>query len=414
MLTKRTTENFYSKGRLYMKFRKTIAIIFCAAILFSSTACGKTANGSNSTASSSIESSSAATSNISAATSNAASSLVSSSGSSEISDKKLISKKTVVTVSDKKAANQVGTNNELKPLIDINMVTDKIGYAITNNQQICKTNDGWVYETDLLSLKSSHNNIGKPALFSFNATTIFTAIFTSSGIEIKKSTDSGKNWAETNIKMQTDSIDSGYGGNLAICFTDTTHGFLLSSSMPAGGIMGRVLYKTLDNGENWVSVNKSENSKKQLSQINGYTSGMTFFNSNIGIITCTYHGETNIPVYRTTDGGNSWSIVSVPIPKKFTSAKDRFYADAYSPSVFGTDRKNVKIELVFCCGNERYSYVYNSNDCGKSWKIGGISNKILVKYSFINSENGFGTDENGQLYTTHNGGLTWLHCIVDK
>ena len=39
MLTKRTTETFYFKRRLHMKFQRIMAIIFCAALMLSATAC---------------------------------------------------------------------------------------------------------------------------------------------------------------------------------------------------------------------------------------------------------------------------------------------------------------------------------------------------------------------------------------
>lgn len=101
-------------------------------------------------------------------------------------------------------------------------------------------------------------------------------------------------------------------------------------------------------------------------------------------------------------------MISLPVPEKvIASDQERRYADVYPPVIYGSENKNSKMELLFFDGEEHCPYIYSSNDEGVSWNIDGISNRFLVKYTFTDENNGFGIDENGVIYRTENGGITW-------
>jgi hypothetical protein len=76
-------------------------------------------------------------------------------------------------------------------------------------------------------------------------------------------------------------------------------------------------------------------------------------------------------------------------------------------SFFDKDSENAKIELVFQADNKDISYIYSSDDGGTTWKIDGISNKVISSYCFIDDKSGFGLDETGTLFVTKDGGITW-------
>jgi len=302
-----------------------------------------------------------------------------------------------------------------EPFIHIDMVTISSGYAMTKNFHVLKTVDSGVNWTDTLTINSDSYSDG-PALYVLNDKTVYVASYTASEIEIQKSTDAGKSWSKNTMNMQVDDFNSTYGGSLTLSFINQSDGFLLTSGLPAAGLMSKALYRTSDGGNNWAYIGKSENPEQgvgDLSGINGYTTGMTFFNSVTGYITCTYHGQKEISVYKTGNRGKSWSAVAIPLPEKYaSSAYDKeYYADAYQPVVYGKDRKNVKMELYFCYDDVRYPYIYSSDDGGTTWHIDGISNLLMKEYCFVDNKNGFGLNESGKLYTTNDGGISWSETL---
>jgi photosystem II stability/assembly factor-like uncharacterized protein len=295
----------------------------------------------------------------------------------------------------------------------IDMVTADSGYAITKQFHVLKTSDGGSSWNDVFTINSLFSYSDEPALFALNAKIVMIAFYTTSGIEMEKSIDSGKHWFQYVIKMDTNDFDTGYGGSLALSFTNQSDGFLLTSTFPAAGLMGKALYKTTDGGVNWSFVGKNSNSEQEsgtLTGVDGYTTGLTFSGTGTGYITCTYHGQNKISVYKTVNSGKSWFVVPLPVPTKYlTLVYDHdYYVDAYPPASCGKNKKSIKMELNFCRGEERQAYIYSSEDGGSTWLIDGISNLLVKKYCFVNDKDGFGLDENGTIYTSSDGGISWF------
>lgn len=311
-----------------------------------------------------------------------------------------------------------------KSFASIDMTTNDSGYAITKDFHVLKTSNHFGDWINILTLTNSVGYTYKPALFVLDNKTVFIATFTVSGIEVEKSINAGESWSKSEIKMQIDNANSGYGGGMTLSFINRFEGFLFTGGDAACGLMSKALYRTTDGGNSWSLVNNwdlggnsliSSHKVRNEAGIHGYPTGTAFSNADIGYITCTYHGQTEISVYKTVDGGKDWSVASLPIPQKYTSlaGKGGNYVDAYPPVFFGKDNDNAKMELLFVHNDavnnvsERYAYIYSSDNSGATWHIDGISNMLMYNYCFIDDKNGFGLDENGMLYTTKNGGITW-------
>lgn len=304
-----------------------------------------------------------------------------------------------------------------KSFSNIDMVTINYGYAITKDFHLAKTSNSGRNWVNILTINNISDDSEEPALFVLDDKTIYIASYMTTGIEVEKSIDAGISWSKIAIKMQVADANSGYGGSLMLSFINKSDGFLLTSSGPACGQMSKALYKTTNGGNNWYLISSwdlngdyliSAKGGKNTVGINGYTTGMTFFNANIGFITCTYHGQTETSVYKTTDGGKSWFVTSFPLPEKFVSLKyNNYYIDAYPPVLIGQDNKNAKMELYFCHEGECHVYIYSSNNGGDTWCIDEISNILMRNYCFVDDKNGFGLDDYGKLYATKNDGITW-------
>ncbi len=284
----------------------------------------------------------------------------------------------------------------------IDMATSELGYTISKNLHLWKTENRGISWENLLSIPAL-NDYGKPALFALDAKTVWIAFNTTSGVEIQKTADAGKTSTKAELQLKTADPNSGYGGDLAISFASSTDGFLLTSTLPAAGQMSRALYKTSDGGASWALTND------KLIPVSGYTTGIGFSEKGNGYITCTYHGQKEIPVYQTLDSGAHWTATALPVPEKYASLsyeKD-YYIDAYPPVFFSPDHSNVKMELDFCQNGKHSVYMYASSDRGATWNIKGNENILLVDYCFPDENTGFGLDDSGELFNTNDGGITW-------
>ena len=376
------------------KFKILISILLCLSLL-----CG-CAITNNRVASSSLKQT----------TSNISSNLVTDSmDSSDINSSE--------TSASEPSSSSLNVISQSKLLSDIDMVTINSGYAITQDFHIVKTLDNGSNWTNILTINSVSVDSENPALFVLDDKTVYVASFTTTGIDVYKSVDAGANWNKSTIKMQVDDVNSGYGGSLFLSFINDDDGFLIANASPAAGLMSKALYKTTDGGINWSLVNNwnvggdsliSSQADDHATKINGYTTGMSFSNAHTGFITCKYHGQTEISVYKTSDGGKNWSVDSFPLPEKYTANKG-YYVDAYPPTFFGEGNKNAKMELYFCSNNTNESnyYFYSSDNGGETFHIDGIINMGLTDYCFVDDKNGFGLDGSGNIYSTSNGGITW-------
>ncbi len=298
---------------------------------------------------------------------------------------------------------------QLEPFYKIDMLTPDSGYAISRDFYVLKTSDGGKSWADLATIPSLFDREDEPALFALDEKTLYVASYTASGIEVRKSTDSGETWSKSSVKKQGDDFIPGNDCSLILSFANSSDGFLLASGPPALGIMAKALYRTSDGGNSWTSVRKDLMQDGSSTDIVGYTTGMAFFNANTGYITCTYHGQKEISLYKTADSGKSWSVVLAPLPEKYVSLSydTDYYADAFPVAFYGKDKKGAKMELRFSHEEEHNAYIYSSDDGGVTWHVDGSSNQLVTKYCFIDDKNGFGLTEDGAPCSTKDGGITW-------
>ena len=141
---------------------------------------------------------------------------------------------------------------------------------------------------------------------------------------------------------------------------------------------GAILLKTVDGGETWVKRLFADYTKIESLQ---------FFNSLDGLA-LVHTNSRDIHVVKTSDGGESWSIVNLDL---------------------GTaSRKLIRVDnTVFIAG--RKQQIYKSNDFGKSWITivtpSNTTSSVRDIY-FYNQDIGFIDVVSGN-YKTIDGGATW-------
>ncbi|MEJ8306194.1 VPS10 domain-containing protein [Saccharibacillus sacchari] len=120
---------------------------------------------------------------------------------------------------------------------------------------------------------------------------------------VLRTSDGGENWALATLG-RTDELPA------ALYFSDNDRGWLLmSKTSSTAGREDKTLYRTLDGGESWTAImrtasgTQSSGSGNPLPEI-GYLSGMYFESNGSGYATTLELGRPTL--YRTKDAGRNW------------------------------------------------------------------------------------------------------------
>lgn len=160
------------------------------------------------------------------------------------------------------------------------------------------------------------------------------------------------------------------------------------------GAGGRVL-RTSDGGQTWTTIGANS----IFTSANSYPNFVHFYSATEGIV----GGEnltanSGFEVYRTTDGGQSWTPVTTP------PTEDDEYLATGLPTTKGNS--------IWLTTND--ARVFRSSDRGQTWAVSQISTSAIdpTGLAFQDEQNGlvsFLNDDspNHQLFRTTNGGQTW-------
>jgi photosystem II stability/assembly factor-like uncharacterized protein len=144
---------------------------------------------------------------------------------------------------------------------------------------------------------------------------------------------------------------------------------------------GYKVYKTINGGDSWEFQFETEQE---------YLRNIEFLNENIGFL-----GTLSSNFYRTTDGGSTWNLISIPGVQ----------------AICGLDA--VGESTIYGCG--AYfdpAYLIKSTDSGLSWEFIDMSAyaESLVEVMFLDELTGFaagGSSQGGTILKTLDGGTTW-------
>jgi photosystem II stability/assembly factor-like uncharacterized protein len=331
--------------------------------------------------------------------------------------------------------NFLNLNGEI--IRDMEMINNT-GFIVSNNGRILKTTSGglnWTMDTTFIMpfprgllflsvnmmdenaiylagaggavLKSSNSGINwnyltgyQTALRSIQFLDVSTGYASGDGGTIFKTTNSGNNWQE---------INSGYVRNLySLYFTDINTGY-------AAGDSGIVI-KTSNGGMNWAS--QSSGTDKNLlsivftNQNTGYATGGEANNGQGVILKTTNAGQnwvtqlsgssmnftslffhnpdtgfavTNSNLYKTSNGGINWSVISGP------EGYDIYFANSLTGYTTGSNLN-----------------VYKSTDGGNNWFIVRAGNNDGYRSIQFFGDFGIACGNNGNIMKTTNGGVNWV------
>lgn len=320
-------------------------------------------------------------------------------------------------------------------------INQSIGFASREFSNIFKTTDGgetWIETT-----------YTGEAVYDFHFLDQNNGFATGEYGATYKTSDGGNTW--THIFF----LDAYYGGSsmYGIYFQDNNIGY-------ATGERGRIV-KTTDGGTTWTAQSKNYNDFNDLkifdsgtgfarsgnkyykttdfgdnwsyiSTVNhfSYCNGFYFVNENIGY---SIGGGTNSPsgdVFKTTDGGITWSQLNIYVDEGLTSV---FFIDENVGFISGgfNQRKVMKTtnggatwtqvfnqafgQIQFINNQigyaQRVGYsngiMYKTVDGGNTWNISIDVDEEINAFDFVDEDNGYFVGDQGLIYKTNDGGANW-------
>lgn len=155
-------------------------------------------------------------------------------------------------------------------------------------------------------------------------------------------------------------------------FLDDQRGWRLSITDAAAGSRLYSMERTQDGGKTWLSVNEDPFSRDA-----GVAEGLLFFDDNVGIAGLTGPSQTASRLFRTTDGGATFSLIQLPMDTVTSlpnlAQKLHFTAADYDylamPEKAG-DTLTLKVTTEYA---DEAGILFTSQDAGATWKFSGIS-----------------------------------------
>jgi beta-lactamase regulating signal transducer with metallopeptidase domain len=180
-------------------------------------------------------------------------------------------------------------------------------------------------------------------------------LYKSTQFDVYHSFDKGQTWEKSSLPEQPWEIGK---ENVFVSLHPKQEGksnWILLTTGPAMGQMGKFLYQSVSNGKSWTM-------KGDLSTtVDGYVTGINFRNDKEGWITASHHGDALIPLYRTQDGGNTWNLQEISIPQGYR------YGNAYPPSFNPSNDLIGSLKIEFVGDTKRDTLEYITKDGGETW-----------------------------------------------
>ena len=305
-------------------------------------------------------------------------------------------------------ANVVAAPARAIQLSKLTMITQRSGWSLSANSlsHIYRTQHGpehWSDVTPPLLTKNPQTTI--TSSYFPDAARGYLGVAQGSTDLLLHTNDGGKTWQTTSF-----SIQSGFF-LYQIVFLDAQHGWLsFGSEIGLKGESALVLMQTSDGGKTWHTILESPKNPSGLSPAFFQSTRFTFIDQQNGWATG-MNPSGSVYLYRTHDGGKTWSQVNVPSIMggiSFMQSYGPYWQSGHSGTVY-----------VHYTTNAGQGYkglaAYQTHDGGQSWTPGPASPALgstdLYTFSFLNAQQGwsFGFDGQGQdvIHHTSTSGWSW-------
>ena len=285
---------------------------------------------------------------------------------------------------------------ESPALVSIHFINELDGWGVTETQ-IVRTNDGGItwynvtppdvtetgYSVEMFALDNNHVWIQKPDIDNYpNSGTLY------------RTSDGGLTWMNVMTPFS--------GGDLN--FIDAESGWILADLGVGAGSMGVSIFQTTDGGATWEQKYTNDPNLSNAGDslpLGGLKNGLIPLNMQTAWVYGVVYSPSNLYLFRTDDGGESWFPVSVQLPAGGENSE------------VGIDRDQMKFVsatdgflVVRMAGDSTQTAVYTTRDGGNMWTLTPTLIPNGGPTDFLSSEEA--VIHNGeQFYVTRDAARTW-------
>jgi photosystem II stability/assembly factor-like uncharacterized protein len=223
--------------------------------------------------------------------------------------------------------------------------------------------------------------------------------------QVLHSADGGQTWQQATIQMPFPR---------QISFVDAQHGWLLAAVRPLDGAAEPVsVFRTADGGKTWSNVSTalfSDATPPGRLPYGGQKTGMRFLDSSTGWITGTVPLANLAWLYITHDGGSTWQQQVLLMPPGVPPAR----LTVLAPTFFSVNDGILPVIFSDVTTDSAIATaIYTTHDGGKTWRSTVPVPAALPLLSFADMQHGWATDGT-VLYSTDNGGNHWMKLFSNK
>lgn len=278
--------------------------------------------------------------------------------------------------------------------------------------RVLRTRDGgetWLDMTPNGAITSmSKNRIAADFTTEKQGWTLFhvpSAAPTSGSLVTWYTADGGNKWKKS-TPLAVDFI-SVVGYEPFIQFTSGTTGWIMLRG-GAGGASNYPVYllQTSDSGTTWtIKVDPTGGPIQSCNK-----SGMSFSGASNGWVSFNQCPIDGAQISKTSDGGATWAEIALPAPSSDPTLFTHATCSSYDPHLFSASAGVVRMSCAENADGKLSHYLYRTSDGGTSWTtsvLPGASTHPGYNIHFLNSDIGFAFSN--RIYRTLNGGSSWSH-----
>ncbi len=214
-----------------------------------------------------------------------------------------------------------------------------------------------------------------------------------------RTSDGGATWASASVPFGSGDLN----------FLDANKGWIMASLGAGAGSMGVAVFQSTDGGATWTQTYTNDPNASNAGNslpLGGLKDGMTPLDMQNAFIGGIIYTNGTIYLYKTSDGGHTWSLVPVQVPVGYEQSQPDT-----RPPLFITP-KDAYLPVSVQNQYGVMMAVYVSHDGGASWVL---TPKLIPQggsIDFVSLNDGFiwnGTN----FYVTHDGAQTWTTVTPD-
>jgi photosystem II stability/assembly factor-like uncharacterized protein len=226
-----------------------------------------------------------------------------------------------------------------------------------------------------------------------------------------RTVDGGASWNSTSTSLSGVTLEGFTTSQIG--FSDANHGWLLSVLGAGMSHTYFAIYTSNNGGATWnLKVSPDKNNANMACG----KSGVWFRDANHGLLAGNCYGVIKgLYLYATGDGGENWSLVSLPAPVAMTDAftNESVACGADAPYFFDNSNGMVVVTCQNMNDNHIARWIYRTSDGGASWKSSPMP-RSYGGYFFLTPKKGWYLGQTASdvysgvnVYRTTDGGITW-------